>query len=526
MPRVPKPDYTGRDYDSMLIRIQRLVQSLYPAWTDFNKANIGNTMLRSMAFVSDVLSYNTDFWSAESLFPYARLRRSVIAHTQWLGYQLSGRSAAQVYVTLTTVDGLPHGTDIPLYAGMQVRAPGSIGALDFQILTNVTWSGSDASISVLVEHSENAQDIFTSSGEASQIFKLSQYPFIDGSLTSIQADDGTYTKVDNFLLSAATDKHFVVEQDDQERAIVRFGDGRTGKIPVGTLYNNYKVGGGAVGNVDANAITEVIDNINDAVGNSVQVVVSNSSAATGGQDRESIEAAKLDAPASIRNPVNTVVNEDYEIGAKTISGIVDCVFITSDMTVQVRENEGVGFVVVRGTQTDSGKYRAGTPTQAQLDQVEEYWRVTKPKMSSMIARAVGSDGGHLKSVNVICTLYLTDEADDSLISPTTNTVIGKAIFDALDDWFAVENADESLVGNVEFGARYKKSDGTILGELPWSDVFNVIRDTSGVRKIDYNDMTLNGSTSDVSLGMWEFPVLGTVTIIDADTGITLYDNTP
>jgi hypothetical protein len=58
------------------------------------------------------------------------------------------------------------------------------------------------------------------------------------------------------------------------------------------------------------------------------------------------------------------------------------------------------------------------------------------------------------------------------------------------------------------------------GEVAWSDVFNAIRDTDGVRKIGdrRGDLTLDGLPADVKLGIREFPVLGNVALIDGDSG--------
>jgi hypothetical protein len=69
-------------------------------------------------------------------------------------------------------------------------------------------------------------------------------------------------------------------------------------------------------------------------------------------------------------------------------------------------------------------------------------------------------------------------------------------------------------------ATIKDADGNPVGEIAWSDVFNVIRDTDGVRKIGdrQGDLKLNSLPADIRLGIKEFPVLGTVTLIDGDTG--------
>ena len=71
---------------------------------------------------------------------------------------------------------------------------------------------------------------------------------------------------------------------------------------------------------------------------------------------------------------------------------------------------------------------------------------------------------------------------------------------------------------VDFGFNIKDAQGDPAGEIAWSDIFNVIRDTVGVRKIESVDLKLNGIVDDVALDVKEFPELGAVNITDGDTG--------
>ena len=56
-----------------------------------------------------------------------------------------------------------------------------------------------------------------------------------------------------------------------------------------------------------------------------------------------------------------------------------------------------------------------------------------------------------------------------------------------------------------------------------SDVFNVVRDVAGVRKVGDgpDDFLLNGAREDVPIDVREFPALGEVTLLNGDTGLPL-----
>lgn len=94
------------------------------------------------------------------------------------------------------------------------------------------------------------------------------------------------------------------------------------------------------------------------------------------------------------------------------------------------------------------------------------------------------------------------------------------IVESLVAYFRVTEPDGTPNRRVDFGFNLKDAEGNPVGEIAWSDVFNVIRDTEGVRKIGDapGDLTLNGLPADVRLRVQEFPVLGTVTLTNGDTG--------
>ena len=56
----PSLDYTDRDFYSLRLRLQGLIRSVFPDWTDFNTATFGNILLELYAFVGDTLHFYQD----------------------------------------------------------------------------------------------------------------------------------------------------------------------------------------------------------------------------------------------------------------------------------------------------------------------------------------------------------------------------------------------------------------------------------------------------------------------------------
>ena len=71
-------------------------------------------------------------------------------------------------------------------------------------------------------------------------------------------------------------------------------------------FVRYRFGGGVVGNVGANTLTVLKSSI------PYVSTVTNLRAATGGLDAESLEAAKMRAPATLRSQERAVTAEDFE----------------------------------------------------------------------------------------------------------------------------------------------------------------------------------------------------------------------
>jgi len=71
-------DYTDKDFDSLRLRLQSLVGSVFPDWTDFNVANFGNILLEMYAFVGDVLGFYQDNQARESRLLTATQRKNLI----------------------------------------------------------------------------------------------------------------------------------------------------------------------------------------------------------------------------------------------------------------------------------------------------------------------------------------------------------------------------------------------------------------------------------------------------------------
>jgi len=498
----PSVDYTSKDFDSLRERLIALLQSVFPEWSDFSVASFGNILLEMYAFVGDVITYYLDAQARESRLATATQRKNVIALARMLGFKLQGARAANATVQFSLQ--APPSANVALQAGTVVRTQEVTEPVRFQLLAPlVIAAGTSPPIaSAVVEHSETHTQLFDSRGLAGLDLLLDRTPYIDGSAT-IAASNGTYIEVDSLLGSGPNDRHFLVLVDQSDRGMIRFGNGVNGAPPSGTISVTYKTGGGAMGNVDTGRLVVVEGSFADAHGRPVRLMVTNPEPAQGGSDRQSIAAAKLLAPESLRALTRTVSREDFEINARRVPGVSRALMLTSNEDTTIQENSGVLFVIPKG---------GGLPTPALknlvLKQVTEVYPCT-------LTFQVSVQDPVYRTVDVEARVFLRQGA--------TPGDARDRIRRRLTEMFRIELLDGTPNPDIDFGFNVRDSEGNPAGEIAWSDVFNVIRDTDGVRKLGDGpfDLKLNGLPSDVKLGLKEFPVLRMVTLFDGDTGVIL-----
>jgi hypothetical protein len=495
----PSVDFTDRDFDALRARLIALIGSVFPDWSDFSVASFGNVLLEMYAFVGDALSFYLDNQARESRLATATQRKNVIALARMLGFKLAGARAARADVTLSLP--APPAADVVIPAGTVVRTQEVTEPVRFQLLAPVVIAtGASPPIGTgSAEHSMTNTQVFDARGLAGLDLLLDRTPFLDGTI-ALTAGNGAYVEVESLLGSGPNDRHFMVLVDQNDRATVRFGNGANGAPPSGTISVTYKTGGGAAGNVDANRLTVVDAAPVDARGRPVRVIATNPAPAAGGAERQSVEAAKLLAPEGLRALTRSVAREDFEIHARAVPGVARALMLTSNEDTTIPENSGVLYVVPVG---------GGLPTPALKNLVLK--QVTETYPCTLTFQVAVQDPVY-RPLDVEARVFLRAGA--------VGAVVRDRIRANLAAMFRITNPDGSANALVDFGFNVRDVEGSPAGEVAWSDVFDVIRDTDGVRKMGDGpyDLKLNGLPADVKLGIKEFPVLRNVVLVDGDHG--------
>ena len=500
----PSTDYTDKDFDAINARLDNLIDAAFPQWSDKEKASFGNILKELFAFISDVLTKYQDAQAAEAFWGRVTQRKNILALCKLIGFEPRGNTASQVELAISLAFAVVGDTLIA--ARSRTKTESASSPVIFETITDVTiLAGTTGPVTVQAENAELREEVFSSTGLPNQELRFTGRPYLDDSLELVAAN-GAYTQVENLLESTASDRHYTLVVDQNDRAIVRFGNGSSGTIPAGTIQATYKVGGGASGRVEADKVVKIEGSFTDEFGNAARVEVTNPEASTPALDRQSIEEIRLLAPQRLRVQERTVAREDYEINALRVAGVARALMLTSDQEDGIAENAGILFIIPEG---------GGAPSEDLKAQVLTMVTETYPNTLTFDVEVQATP---FSTIDIQAMVYLAKGA----VAATVDAAIRDRLARAFAITPAEEDVDAGLTVGVDFGYYLTTEDGD-PGTIAWSDIFNIVRDTTGVKKIDPGPagFLLEGSQEDVVIGTFNFPELGTITILNGETGLAL-----
>lgn len=108
----PAIDYLTKDYDGFRKAMLDRMALRAPQWADRMAADFGISLVETMAYMADFLSYYQDAVATEAHLDTARQRKSVARHARLMGYRLNQGRASRVWACLRVVGQavLPAGT--------------------------------------------------------------------------------------------------------------------------------------------------------------------------------------------------------------------------------------------------------------------------------------------------------------------------------------------------------------------------------------------------------------------------------
>lgn len=333
-------DYLTLDYEGFRQMMIDKLKTKLPEYTDFSETDMGIVLVELLSHGLDIVSYYKDRQVLECFLETARERKNVMTHSKMFGYSMSSATPSKFIQVFELKD---NASDFIISKNerfvVKTKSEPSQPSVYFEVLgaydsVNDLYTdfvipagklGTEKDINdeyiyqahiiqgitipkevVGVSTGTSLQKFYTSYTPAMDYVPDSQKEFVVA--VYVGEEEEEWSRVDSFLLSASTSKHFLYTVNEYGEGVVEFGNGISGSIPTpgSKVYVSYRIGGGSNTNVGSNTIVEM-----DSKKSRILSTFNPSSAYTLGFDIETIEEAKIKAPASLRTLERAVIDRDY-----------------------------------------------------------------------------------------------------------------------------------------------------------------------------------------------------------------------
>jgi hypothetical protein len=334
---VPQVDYTSRDFTSIRDDLLSLIPNFAPQWTSRDSNDFGVVLVELFAYMGDLLNYYVDRAANESFISTSTQRDTVVKLAKLLNYTPNSLTGATGTVTFS--NSTPNAITVVAGAVLNSIADAAGNQITFETSSSVTVPAVSGSVagtaSVGIKQGQTTTEtIGLSDGTAYQTFKLSNSGVLTNDTMTVLVGATTYTKVPYTIDYGPNDNVYSVYTDGTGSTYIQFGDGISGKIPPSSSAINisyrYTTTAGSLGNVAANTVISVVS---DNTGASISgVSVTNPTACSGGQDAESTDSIRLNAPLALRSLNRAVSLRDYSQLAVQVPGIAKANAAASNYT--------------------------------------------------------------------------------------------------------------------------------------------------------------------------------------------------
>ena len=314
--------YASYNFEDAVVQLQNWLKAK-GTWKDAYRSGTGQMMAEFYGALANLVLYYQERAAQELYLPTAKNKSSVINLVALLGYKpkrvisayaVNPDSATPTNATVIFTIPTALGDSNSLTIGKYTKLATATG-LPFLTTTSTTFTGSSVTKSVDIIQGKYQSLQYSSDGTDNQEYQL-QYTNVENTSIEVQVNGITWTQVDSFLLGGPASQWYKVIPNLDDTVTVQFGDNVYAQAPTATdvIVVSFILSDGSAGNVyAANAINTIVTQPwIDALGNKVEVTVTNLDSVLGGADAEGIEEIRSEAPKVFQTGDRAVTKEDFK----------------------------------------------------------------------------------------------------------------------------------------------------------------------------------------------------------------------
>lgn len=413
--------YTSKDYDSIYEELLSLVSDLTDKWKPSSETDPGIVLIKLMAYLGDMLSYNQDKMFLE-LFP-ATVTQRKNAYTLFksLGYTMSWYKTAVVTLTLSNdtdkILTLKNGTEF---------------ISDDYITKTFTYLGNDISIpvenSITIDVVEGALSTLSDQVVSELKIYLRDAMIGENTLILIDGDGSTWTLVDNVLAQDSySTKYYAIGVDEYDNPYIEMPTGWVSWLSTNESSSKFTI---------QYAITEGYTGLSSTISLSVVVPSSDDGTTQDLYDNVTISLDSITQGNNYETPDEARNNFDYT------NATSETLVTTSDFIAKINSQDFVVDTTVLDVYTDRINYTTDSTTgYVMVEPISSSSTSTDTSVTTTSVRILNKNSGNM--------LVYPQGIDGSAISEDEySSIIQDIQYNSLLGLTIVDKRKDIIVGEV------------------------------------------------------------------------------
>jgi len=317
--------YTNLDFDQIKTSIRDYLRA-NTNFTDydFEGSNL-SIIIDALAYNTYTTAYNTNMAANECFLDSSTLRENVVSLARNIGYVPRSRRASRARISFT-VDGLEEAVTLTLNPGIICNGSGLNTNYIFSIPESITVpvvnGFAEFSNIEIFEGNYITQNFTVNTSLFNQRYILDN-SFIDTSTIKVKVQPSessttsiTYKQIDNIVGVTSTSNSYLLQEIEDERYELIFGDNIIGKklsnnnyITVSYIVTDGKDGNGAS---EFSFVGNITNQDGASINSDLISLVSTDEKSRDGDEIESIASIKYYAPRIYSSQYRAVTSSDYE----------------------------------------------------------------------------------------------------------------------------------------------------------------------------------------------------------------------
>ncbi len=315
--------FTNLDFNTLRAQIKDYLRS-NSNFSDFDfEGSNFSILIDTLAYNSYITAYNTNMAVNEAFIDSATLRENVVSLARNIGYVPRSKKSAVATISFNVDVSSISAQQVKLNAGLVALGSVQGGNYTFSIPESITVNPTSNGIASFENISIYEGNYLTKTFvvDSSQTNERYILPNANIDISSIRVEvsdnDGilTYNAYTNIFDVNPESRLFLVQEVDDERYQIMFGDNIVGKKPANgaTITVSYIVTNGVDGNNAANFTFSgrLVSNSGASIVSNISVLTTTQSSENG-DDIESIDSIKYLAPRVYASQYRAVTPNDYK----------------------------------------------------------------------------------------------------------------------------------------------------------------------------------------------------------------------